>query len=293
VTVEKDLALEVTRASKDAIDHERDPGLEVWLVNRSPSATYPVVLSNDGSESGWREPHAFYTIDRQVSGRWEPVKVSFEGRCGLYAEDWTKDVVSLGPGQRVKMPSMPYVSDELGEASAVRVVAHYEYGDHARDKSKVPPILHAMPSYVLASAPLVVAVAHPYRLAFTLKGPLPKTPGASLYGVIDVVAENQGSKPLPFANTSSGAQLFLEAKTADGEEHTFLLDAAGTHAATETTRPGERRSIVTSDAKTDVIWELPTAKIRQLRAIWRVWDREPTATQDNVRRVESAWVDMP
>src|SRR5205823_3504156 len=155
----------------------RDPRLEVWLVNRSATRTYPVVLANDGSEVGWREPHAFFTVELlRASGAWEPAPAESGGRCGLYAMDWTKDVVSLAPGERVKMPWMPFYGGELGDATKMRVVARYVYGKHARDKSKVPPVLHAMPEYALQSAPMDIPIAHPYGLELRIKGPLPSAP---------------------------------------------------------------------------------------------------------------------
>ena len=51
---------------------------------------------------GWREPHAFYVVERmRPSGTWEPLPVGEVLRCGVYAEDWTKDMRILAPGERV------------------------------------------------------------------------------------------------------------------------------------------------------------------------------------------------
>lgn len=295
--VERDLALEMTRTSTAALDHERTADVEVWLVNRSATRSYPVVLANDGSEVGWREPRAFFRLEGQrPSGAWEPLSTADLLRCGNYAEDWTKDVVTLAPGARVKMPWMPYPPVELGDATRVRITARYEYGEHARDKSKVPPVLHPMPSYAIASAPLELPVEHPYALTLKMKGPLPTRPGAPLGPALDVVVENRSSRSLPVGTSESGAQLWFEVRV-DGEPeqaHALFVDTTPTFPSKETLAAGGRASIVTAQTRTDVVWSLPAGKLVQMRALWRIWEPAPDRDgPDRQRRVTSAWVDVP
>ncbi len=303
--LERDLALEMTRTTTDAADHERDVRVEVWLVNRSTSRSYPVVLANDGSEAGWREPHAFFTVELlRASGAWEQPPEAEGGRCGNYAEDWTRDVVALGPGQRVRMPWMPYRSPELGDATRIRVVAHYRYGSNARDKSKIPPELHPIPPYALASAPLEIPVEHPYSLELKVRGALPTTPGAPLASALDVIVENRSRLPLPIGTSETGAQLWFEAVVAIAanersvpEEHTFSFrtDTTPTYPSTDTLAAGGKRSIVTPATKTDVVWSLPRGQLQRMRAVWRIWDnddRGPGQQNANQHRVESPWVDL-
>ena len=226
--VERDLALELRRVATEPVDHERDPRVEVWLVNRSATQSYPAVLANDGSEVGWREPHAFFTEEYlRPSGVWEAPPWHELLRCGNYAADWTKDLVTLAPGERVKMPWMPFYGPELGDATKVRIVAHYEYGEHARDKTKVPPALHATPSFSLASSAIEIPIAHPYALELLLKGALPTTAKAPLAAAVDVVVENRSQGALPVGTSETGAQLWFEAVFAgrDGKEKTRTLFA--------------------------------------------------------------------
>jgi hypothetical protein len=290
--VQRDLGLELRRTSSEPLDHERDPRLEVWLANRSATRTYPVVLANDGSEVGWREPHAYFNVELlRASGVWEPAPKETGGRCGLYAVDWAKDIVSLAPGERVKMPWMPFYGSELADATKVRIVAYYTYGKHARDKSKVPPLLHTMPEYTLTSAPLEIPVAHPYGLELRIKGPLPTSPGVPVASAVDVVVENRSGKTLPVGTSETGAQLWLEAVFANTsgteEERTLMLDTEPTYASKDTLRAGAKKSVVTAATKTDVIWSLDAGqRLVKMRAVWRIWD-EDGGRYPNVRRVDS------
>jgi hypothetical protein len=91
----------------------------------------------------------------------------------------------------------------------VRVVAHYAYGDQAKDLRKVPPALHPMPAYALASNAIELPVDQPLVLDVHVKGPLP-APGERLAPAIEVVCENKSTRALPFASADSGGSLDLE-----------------------------------------------------------------------------------
>ena len=147
--VERDLSLTLRRLATEAFEIGHDPRLEVVLSNRSKTRSYPVVVSGDGSEAGFREPHVFYTVERRSSSSspWERATEQRVARCGNYDEDWTKDVVSLAPGKEIVLPWFGFPSNwELDGASHARIVAHYAYGEHARDEREAPPELHGMPS---------------------------------------------------------------------------------------------------------------------------------------------------
>src|SRR3954468_2051189 len=94
--VERDLVLTLRRNTTDAFEIDHPPGFEIVLANRSRDRSYPIVLSSDGSESGWREPHVFYTVEKRTgTGPWQAAAALQMLRCGNYDADWTKDVVSL------------------------------------------------------------------------------------------------------------------------------------------------------------------------------------------------------
>jgi len=53
--VERDHVLTLVRKSSEPLQPGDDPQLLAVLSNRSRATAYPVVLSGDGSEPGWRE----------------------------------------------------------------------------------------------------------------------------------------------------------------------------------------------------------------------------------------------
>jgi hypothetical protein len=175
----------------------------------------------------------------------------------------------------------------------MRVVAHYAYGEHARDKSNVPPVLHPMPEYALASSPIEIPIAPLYALELRMKGALPSSPSAPIAAALDVVVENRSQKTLPVGTSESGAQLWFEAifvRAGVEEQRTLFLDTEPTYASKETLAAGARRSIVTTASKTDVAWSVQEGdRLVKMRALWRIWD-EDGSRNPNVRRVASPWV---
>lgn len=294
--VEKDLVLTLRRTQAEPFERERDPRFEVVLANRSADRTYPIVMSSDGSESGWREPHVWYTLDKRVAGGpWTAAPPEPLARCGNYDSDWTKDVTALAPGKEVTLPWFDFFEQwDLEGATAVRVVAHYAYGDHAKDLRKVPPALHAMPAYALASNAIELPVEQPLVLEVRVKGSFP-APGERLAPAIEVVCENKSTRALPFAGADAGGSLELEveAVAADGSVDRYTLETGvGVSDARETIAPGERKSAIGPQTRTLTSSELPAgARVRRVRARLVVWSgAEPHHTDQRVAR--SAWVDL-
>jgi hypothetical protein len=281
--VERDLTLELTRKTNEGYDDERDPRFEVWLVNRSRTVTYPIVLSNDGSESGWREPTVGFTAEKKTAaGAWEAIPKQHAARCGLYAQDWTQDVKTLAPGARVKLEWFkPWPLEEVGDATRVRFVAHYSYGDHARDKSKVPPILHAMPEYAIASAPFEIPVARPFRLDLTVKGALPTA--------VDIAMVNQSGTAQSFDAFEQGQlELELETVLADGSKNTqdVRIENGDNPKAIA---PGARHTLVGGRASLSYPPSFETGERPvRVRAVWRAWEHDGGDTL--MRVVVSPWI---
>lgn len=294
--VERDLSLTLRRTSTEPFELDHPPGFEIVLTNRSPGRSYPIVLSSDGSEVGWREPHVFYTVDRRSgSGPWQPAPaLPSSGRCGMYDEDWAKDVVSLQPGKGVVLPWTDFHSLwDLEGASHVRVVAHYVYGDHAGDLNKVPPVLHAMPAYALTSNAMELAIDPPITLELNWKGPLPK-PGERLAPSMEVTAVNRGKVSLPFATADTGASLRLEVEALEPDGTTTRHSIETSHSVDDAhgrIAAGERRNVV-GTAKSVEYSELPARlRVRRVRALLHLWwYTDETAGKSDERVVRSAWV---
>jgi hypothetical protein len=296
--VERDLTLTLRQPKAAPLEREQDPHLEVVLANRSTDRTYPVVLSSDGSEAGWREPHVWYTVERRVAGgRWEAAPQEPLLRCGNYDEDWAKDLVQLAPGKELTLPWFRFYDQwDLDGASALRVVAHYAYGDHAKDVRKVPPALHTMPAYALASNALELPLDEPLVLELRVKGPLPSA-GQPFGSSVEVIAVNRSDHALPFATTDTGATLSLDVEVQDEDGRvekltiaTSLFDGAP---ARDTIAAGGRRSVLGPQTKTSEDSFMP-GKVRVRRVRARVWVRSAVDDGDGERSrvAHSPWVDV-
>jgi hypothetical protein len=153
----KELRVELTMA-KTAI--AGDPvAFEAKLVNGG-NAVHRVVKPNDGSESGWREPEIFF--EREVDGKW--VRGSKPGRCGMFAQDWKKDIVELKPGEALPLDGYlpPEMSFDLRRPGKVRLRAAYLYRGgctaRAKDEKPDPGPMGKTPPFTLVSEPVEVEV---------------------------------------------------------------------------------------------------------------------------------------
>src|SRR3954466_14793279 len=66
--VERDLKLELTRPTTEPFEQGTAAKLQTVLRNYSKERAYSVVMSSDGSESGLREPHAWFELAVRRSG---------------------------------------------------------------------------------------------------------------------------------------------------------------------------------------------------------------------------------
>jgi hypothetical protein len=135
----------------------KDGALAARLVNAG-SAVHRVVRPNDGSESGWREPEIY--LEREVDGKWE--RGSKPGRCGLYANDWHRDVVDLKPGETLALEGYlpPAMSFDLPKKGKARLRAVYVYGGGQVGRTKGekldPGPMGKTPPFTLVSEPVEV-----------------------------------------------------------------------------------------------------------------------------------------
>ena len=294
--VERDLSLEMVRGKGPVeLGHEAD--IKVMLVNRSPSRFYPIVLSSDGSgEPGWREPHVWYTVEaRTASGAWRPAEYTAKRFCGNFDENWDKDIVELKPGQSVELPWFTFYPAfwNLDDARAIRVVAHYSYGERVKDTRTVSPPLLGMPSYVLVSRALELPLDEPIVLELRVLGPIPRGPKRPLERVFDVVAVNQWKDPLPFSTLEAGGAdlcFLMDYEGAPGRDERFCFPTTpgGSHEARDRIARGERRAVVTNSTRTGESWELSAkTRVRRVRAVLSVHE------YSSARSAYSPWVDVP
>jgi len=276
--VERDLKLELNRFATEPFEQGLDPKLQTVLRNDSKDRAYSVVMPGDGSESGLREPHAWFAlaVRRRGEAFHGPPPVHY-ARCGLYDEDWQKDVVTLGPGESRILPWMGFrFRSELDGADEIAVTAHYSYGEHAKDRRSLAPTLHGMPAFAVESRPLVLAIDRPVALRLELHGALPRRPGQPLSSIVSVTATNVSKRAVPFATVASGASLRFElelTRSPEGGSKSFDVPSHVPFSETEEQLPsGASRDAFGSPAVTTGIdWQLsPEEHVRRIRAIFEV-----------------------
>ncbi len=298
--IERELSLELRHPTGEPFEASKELHLEVWLVNRSRARSHAVVLSNDGSELGWREPHAWLSVERQTaSGTWEPAPEPPGARCGMYAEDWSKDVITLAPGASRKLEWYRFPAQaQAGDAKRVRVVAHYAYNEGAADKRTPPPRMRAVPAFELASTPLELEVARPLALELTLRGPLPRFGSTPLAPAIDLQVENRSGKPLPFATSDVAVVTFeaeLELNSVKTRTIHLSTDAGVLGTARDAIAPGQRRSALAAGAKTQASDGFglvpPGERVARVRASYLVAFEDGRGGSQ--RLLWSPWVPVP
>jgi hypothetical protein len=292
--VERDLVLTLRRHAPEPFETSLDPLLEAVLSNRSKTRSYPVVLPH--RETNTAESYVFYTVERRSSSSspWEPAPpLSGGNRCGVY--EAPLNIVSLAPGKELVLPPYDfYAMWDFEEASHARIVAHF-VGDRVSDMRRVPPELHTMPAFELASNALERAIDPPLVLELKWRGTLPDE-NAPLARSFEVVAVNRGEQSLPFATADSGSvlRIDLEGEEADGAIHRHEIETGiSVGDATDQIAPGSRRNVVGSAiAHAPAPEDAPPRDFRPRRAHASLriqWKNEATG-ETYERTARSPWV---
>jgi hypothetical protein len=161
------LKLEISiKGGFTVIEVGRHIEIEATIRNVSPEPQ-KIVLSGDGSEAGWREPHVGFIAERAGG---EPVpRASSLGRCGMFDEDWHDEIVTLPPGGAHKLEWLPSPSAEfaLNEAGRVKLTLRYAYTAGAKAEAFDPGAMAGVPAFELLSNPLQLEISQP--LVLTLR----------------------------------------------------------------------------------------------------------------------------
>lgn len=127
-------------------------------MRNSSDRTVAALKPGDGSESGWREPHVYYTAKKLRGKEWLDVPPRVIRRCGVYNPAWQKDVVSLAPGETLNLGSWlpgPEAYFNL-TPGRYRFQLHYVYGAGGNARAggapSVPAALKGVPSFHLTSS---------------------------------------------------------------------------------------------------------------------------------------------
>ena len=148
-----------------------------WILHNAADSSRRYVQPGDGSAVGWREPHVYYTAQRQLAdGQWVDVETGDLGRCGLYDHDWHDEIATLDAGASVELEWLPSPAWQLQlqQAGRVRLFAHYEFSAGAgfetgRGASEDLAEMAGVPAFHLISAPLELEIVRPLDLQLVPK----------------------------------------------------------------------------------------------------------------------------
>lgn len=181
------------------------------LVNHSRTATHTVVRPNEGSESGWREPHVFWTATLVgADGVERPVLAAPYGRAGTFVGEWWKEVVKLAPGEAIGVGNLIPLQQafDVQDDGKLRVVAHYAWdggkntrGDPLGGNSAAPADLGGMKGvapFEIVSKPVEIEVRRAFDVVVAAKGSFKAGIAARLSDAVDVSIRSRSAAPLRF-----------------------------------------------------------------------------------------------
>jgi hypothetical protein len=204
----QDLELRLTMVTKRPVQPLEVLEYRVLLVNRSKDATHKVVLPNDGSESGWREPHVFWTASLVgADGVEQPLQAHGVGRCGLYATQWWKDVTTLAPGATLDVTdgfAQPFQSFDVQEEGTLRLVAHFAWSAGTKAKGQPGDVaapddlggMRGVAPYELTSKPIDVKLKRFLDVAARAKAQFRVGEDVLLSDVVELTLANRTGTPL-------------------------------------------------------------------------------------------------
>jgi hypothetical protein len=290
--LERDLELRATLTSPATLEVGGRVQMKLAVVNRSAAATYSVAKAGDGSEVGWREPHVFFTAERQTeAGEWVEVPKGDYSRCGMFSPG--VDAKKLAPGAQLKLEWLPEPSQmlDLNEPGKVRVRAHYAFRTTDKKKSRGVPLpkgLRELPPFELVSAPVELTLVRPLMLSLQLAGSgimaaNAPTELASLFR-IELRNGKRGAQKVQGIAPAAGTLSFeLQGESAGWMPRVIEPPQNGER----TLGPGESVPLLGDafGAPVGGTWEYPTQEKVKVRAIYLQYDKG-----EIVRTLRSGWV---
>ena len=246
--------------------------IKARLVNSSRTATLPIVLPGDGSESAWREPYVYYSAEAATGDEmWRPVGEGLRGRCGLYDDDWTDEIRTLAPGESVDLGwmSSPHWALDLPTSGRVRIRVHYAWRHPSVTRSQrtaegTP--MEGIAPYEIVSDPIEIDIRG--LLVVELK-PAGRALRAGRARNLDRVfaAEVRGAVMAPVALGIIEIQFEVRGESASAGWRPHAQRVRGRDLPAELGRGGSLALVGGRRPAFDGAWEYPKAETVQLRAI--------------------------
>ena len=223
------LQLELASKTTSPIQPGETIEFELKVVNRSTTLTHKVVRPNDGSDAGWREPHVFWTATFIADdGAERRLEANGGGRCGLFANEWWKDVTSLPPGAEmpVEWINRPGSIYDIQEDGKLRLVAHYAWqGGINRtgtlEDVKAPSDLGGMKGvepYELVSKPMEVTYRRKFELVVRPTAKFKAGREVRLSAVVEAAVKSLSEQALRFDPSEWQVTILNDPKVAQSPE---------------------------------------------------------------------------
>jgi hypothetical protein len=281
--------------SGKTIEAGTNPWIVLSLANTSASVTYPVVKPGDGTCFGWRDPYVYFTAERLAAdGRWVPVERAPFIRCGIFDENWPKDVVDLKPGERLALEHPCTIPLDFQRPGRVRMVGHYAYRATGGKRGGPRPEdlrgrMAGVPLFEVTSEPVEFEVIRPLDVRIRVKRPMKAQVEQRLSDVMDVIVVNLTSGEVPFA----GTVVWLDLKgtyagwrpsyrEASGASNSF----SGWYRKPSATLPAGGEVSLFGPDRVDGTWTYPVAETIRVRAVIH------TQSGQSLAEVRSEWVEV-
>ncbi len=274
--VHTDLELRLKSSSPRKRELGQPIDVAVSIRNGSTSQHHPAVLSGDGSEMGWREPHVWYSgfVDAG-DGCWQPLEPRRTGRCGMFDEDWRDEVVTLAPGQSEPLQWLASPANALAMevTGRVRLYAHYAYraGTKTRGETADLGAMEGIEAFELVSNPIEFELRSPLKLELAARPHRGRGNVSQMADLVTLRLENTARKARrvmpPTANT-------LEFEVI-GEEtyHPNVRWQAGDETLPAHRLPGgdavQLLGASALNSALEVHWYPPEAEVIRIRASYR------------------------
>jgi DNA polymerase III delta prime subunit len=289
--IETDLAIDVERKDRGAIE----PGQ--WLemrarIRNAGSSDRKVVLSSDGSEVGWREPHVWWTAYVQAPGSECAIEVPPQvvSRCGMFDHDWHDEVIELDAGDARDLEWLGNPSYSLDLASmpegTVTLFLHYAYTAGKVGKSSASEAVDLGPmageaAFEVVSNPIVMELERPLALELAPRGDRSGSP-SNVGDLFTLAVRNDGDDTKSIAHADASRLRFEVV----GKEESFPQGQwrDGVEPAGKTLGAGKSMKL----ALDDFAWVPPEAEKVRVRASFRPYAEEGKASVE----IKSAWVEI-
>src|SRR5690606_8508921 len=105
--VNQEKNLKMTMVFEKAGENVEYDVISLYLTNQSETDKYQIILTEDGSESAWREPYIYITAQyKNEQNKWIQLEKYGSLRSWLFDAEWQDDTTTFNPGRNNQIYKM-------------------------------------------------------------------------------------------------------------------------------------------------------------------------------------------